>query len=90
MPNAPSLSLGGRLSHKPPPVASHAVGYPQCPLSMAGIQQGGLCVNLPPDLREEERVTIDNNAFLGGLGGLPQKKQRALPFALKYLFFCAV
>ena len=45
---------------------------------------GGLCVNSPRDLREE-RVAVDNNAF-GGLGGLPLK-QRALPFALRYLFF---
>ena len=36
-----SLPLSGRaVVHKPPPVASHAVGYPQCPLSMASIQQG--------------------------------------------------
>ena len=40
---------------------------------------------LPPDLREE-RVAIDNNAFWG-FGGLPLKKQRAQPFALKHYFF---
>ena len=50
---------------------------------------GGLCVNSPRDLREE-RVAVDNNAF-GGFGGFtPLKEQRALPFALRYLFFCAV
>ena len=47
---------------------------------------GGLCVNSPRDLREE-RVAVDNNAFLGGLGFTPSEKARALPFALKYLFF---
>ena len=51
---------------------------------------GGLCVNSPRDLREEERVAVDNNAF-GGFGGLPpEKSKRALPFALKYLFLRCV
>ena len=39
---------------------------------------GGLCVNSPRDLRGEERVTVDNNAF-GGFGGFtPETKGFAL------------
>ena len=45
---------------------------------------GGLCV-FSARPKREERVAVDNN-FLGGLGFTPEK-QRALPFALKYLFF---
>ena len=39
---------------------------------------GGLCVNSPRDLREE-RVTVDNNAFLGVWGVYPEKKQGHSP-----------
>ena len=83
MPNAPSLSLGARLSTSYP-LRLVGGGLPQTPLEPTREQQGvWLCVK-PRDLREE-RVAIDNNAF-GGLGGLPPEA-RAQPFALKHLFF---
>ena len=37
--------------------------------------------------KREERVAIDNNAFLGFGGFTPLKEQRAQPFALRHLFF---
>ena len=40
--------------------------------------------------KREERVAVDNNAFLGGLGVYPEKAQRALPFALSIYFLRCV
>ena len=65
------------MSHKLPTVGSQSVGYHQMPLETDyHTAVGRLCVNSPPDLREE-RVAVDNNAF-GGLGGLPPEKKQGL------------
>ena len=89
MPNAPSLSLGARLSTSCP-LRLVGVGLPQMPLEPTKKQQGAwLCVK-PRDLRERrgERLTI---TLFGGFGGFtPLKEQRAQPFALRHLFFFAL
>ena len=63
LPNAPSLTLGARLSTSYPlrPVGGGAT--PKAPLSLLGSSRGvWLCVN-PRDLRSEEWETFDINAF---------------------------
>ena len=83
LPNAPSLSLGARLSTSYP-LRLVGGGLPQTPLEPTREQQGvWLCVK-PRDLREGEE-TIDNNAF-GGFGGFTPGNKEAQPFALKHFF----
>ena len=50
---------------------------------------GGLCVNSPRDLRERERVAVDNNAFLGVWGFTPERA-KGTALALRHLFFFAL
>ena len=54
---------------------------------------GGLCVNSPRDLREKERVAVDNNAFWGvwGVWGVyPLKKHKGTALCIKAFFLpCA-
>lgn len=40
--------------------------------------------------KREERVAIDNNAFLGGLGGLPPERAKGTALCIKAFIFFAL
>ena len=86
MPNAPSLSLGARLSTSYP-LRLVGGGLPQTPLEPTREQQGvWLCVK-PRDLREErERLTIT----LLGVWGLPPQKSKGAALCIKTFIFFAL
>ena len=48
---------------------------------------GGLCVNSPRDLKREERVAVDNNAFLGVWGVYPPERAKGTALCIKAFFF---